>query len=287
MNVTREFIEANWPLSEVVLKEMPAQGAAGQVGIVVAKEGKYTYKIAARWKTAVNLERDLGAYGFLNQKGFKYISKLLNTKNNKTFVEYENKLIYLIKFIEGEHPVWTPSTFENLGKITAALHSIKDFPFESDYKPSAAIPQLIEKAEKYAFKHEFLEVLKTIRSFDSLTKTLIHTEITPGNVIQKPDGSIVVIDWDEVGIGPAVLDLGVSLINHFVTEDLEILEGNAKAYYESYFALRPMNVEEKGYIFDAAIFWACSWVTYGDTKKRWKRIQWAMKNRVLLESLFI
>ena len=45
MEVTKEFIEANWPLSDVVVKPMPRQGNGGNVGIIEAREGKFTYKI--------------------------------------------------------------------------------------------------------------------------------------------------------------------------------------------------------------------------------------------------
>lgn len=285
MKVTKEFIETNWSLTDVKIKEMSSQGMAGTVGIVESKEGKYTYKISGSWKTPENLDKDLGAYDFLNNSGFKYISQLLQTKNTKRFVEVDSKLIYLIKFIEGLHPAFIPETYSELGKITAELHSIKAFPFESNYRPASAIPQLIEKAEKYPFKEEYVAILKNIPDFTHLPIVPIHTEITPGNVIQMLGGKIVVIDWDEVGLGPAVLDLGVGLINHLVTEDLEVLEENAEAYYSAYRSVRKISDEENKYMYDAALFWACCWVSYGNIEKRWKRIKWALENRKLLEEL--
>jgi|SRR3989344_3829633 len=103
MKVTKELIEKYWPLTEVVIEKMPRQGMAGQVGIVNAKEGKYTYKIAGSWKTPENINRDLSAYEFLNEKKFPYISTLLQTKDGNRFMLAENRLLYLIKFIEGTH----------------------------------------------------------------------------------------------------------------------------------------------------------------------------------------
>jgi Ser/Thr protein kinase RdoA (MazF antagonist) len=290
MEVTKEFIERNWPLTEAMIEQMPKQGMAGHVGIVNAKEGKYTYKIAGHWKTAENLNRDLSAYEFLNQKNFPYISRLLNAKENKRFIQVDDKLIYLIEYIEGTHPTSNPETYSELGTIAAELHSIQGFPFESHYRPVAAIPQQIERISQgnFIFKEDFIQVINSIKPFDEqgLTMVPIHTEITPGNVIQKPDGSIVAIDWDEVGIGPAVLDLGVGLINHMVTEDLEIKEDWGKAYYSAYFALRPMTDNEKEYIWEAALYWACLWVTYGNPEKRWKRILWAIENKDKITALY-
>jgi len=288
MEITKELIEANWPLTQVVIKPMPLPGKGGTVGIVEAKEGKYTCKIPGSWKTPINLDRDLDAFDFLHNKNFQYISKLLRTKDAKKFIKIGDKLIYLMEFIEGNHPEWwNTSTFSTIGKITAELHSIQGFPFESDYRPDIAISQAIEKAHKFSFKDEYIEVLKSVRPFDNLTKVLMHTEITPRNIIQKSDGSMILIDWDEVGIGPAVLDLGVSLINHFITEeDLAIRRIDAEAYYQSYFALRPMSPEEKTYIFDSGVYWACLWVEFGDIEKRWNKIKWAIENKEKIKALY-
>lgn len=286
MSITPEFIESNWPLTDVVIKEMPRQGNGGSVGIVESKEGRYVYKIPGSWKKADALERDLGVYDFLNAKDFQHIPKLLKTKNAKDFVNAGDTLVFLMEFVEGEAPVPNPETYTEIAKVLAKLHSIKDFPFVSDYKPADAIPELIVGAEKFAFKDEYSAILKTIRDFSHLPLVPMHTEMTPQNCVLKPDGTLIAIDWDEAGLGPAVLDLGVALINHFVTEDLEILDENAHAYYQTYFSLRNMPEAEREYLFDAGLFWACAWVGYGDTEKRWKRLQWAMANKDVVNALW-
>jgi thiamine kinase-like enzyme len=287
MEITNTFIEKYWPLTKVVIKSMPKQGMGGSVGIVESNEGKYTYKISGSWKTALKLDRDLSAYEFLNTKGFPYISQLLKTKLQQRFIQIDDHLVYLIQYIEGDHPSSTPKTYSELGKIVAELHTIKDFPFETDYKPIDAIPSLIQNAEKYSFKDSYINILKSLPDFSQLSIVPIHTEITPGNVIGTASGKLMVIDWDEVGLGPAVLDLGVSLINHFITEDLDVLKDNANAYYLAYFSLRNMNELEKKYIYDAGLFWTCCWISYGDIDKRWKRIQWAIENKNKVEQLYL
>jgi len=286
MEITSDFIQEHWPVTGVTIRPMPKQGMGGVVGIVESKEGKYTYKVAGSWKTAENLDRDLSAYEFLNSKNFPYISQLLKTSTGKRFVKIDDKLIYLIRYIEGDHPALSPQTYSELGKIVAELHSVKNFPFESHYRPIDAIPPLIQNAEKYSFKDEYINILRNIPDFRHLPLVPIHTEITPGNVIKTSTGNLIVIDWDEVGLGPAVLDLGVSLINHFITEELTVLEDNAHAYYQAYFSLRRMDDLEKGYIYEAALFWACCWITYGDMDKRWRRIKWAIENRSTIEALY-
>jgi Ser/Thr protein kinase RdoA (MazF antagonist) len=289
MHVTKELIERHWPLTGVVIKDMPLQGMGGMVGIVEAKESKYTYKIAGHWKTPGNLNRDLSAYDFLNSKGFEHISKLLYTKNSKRFIQVENKLLYLIEFIEGTHPEPTVETWAEIGKITATLHNITGFTFESDYRPKSAVLQAIEKAHQFDFKEEYVALLKKVPSFEHLPMVPIHTEITPSNTIQRPDGKIMIIDWDEVGIGPAVLDLGVGLINKFVTNNFKVRETEAKAYFQAYFSLHPMIDEEKEYIFEAAIYWGLLWVQWfkGEAHKRFEIVKWAIEHKEKIIALYM
>ncbi len=287
MQVTKELIENNWPLTEVEIHSIPEQGMGGMVGIVVAREGKFTYKIAGSWKTAENLDRDLGAYDFLRDQGFEHITTLLKAKDNKKLVVVEDKLIYLLAFIEGDRPQPTPETYSKIGGITAKLHSIKNFPFGTDLKPADVIPDLIKNAEKQSYKNEYVAILGTLPNFEKYPKTLIHTDLSSGNFIESPDGQLFIIDWDEVGIGPTVLDLGVPLLNDFVTEDLEVMEENAKAYYQSYFTGRGMSREEKEGIYYAGLFWMCMYIQYGDNFKRWNRIKWALANRARIEGLFL
>jgi thiamine kinase-like enzyme len=114
---------------------------------------------------------------------------------------------------------------------------------------------------------------------------IILLAVTPTNTIQNEGGDFIVIDWDESGIGVSVLDIGQPLINQFISEDLEFFEDKLKAFYQTYFRERKITDEEMNYIFDAGIFWACMYIIYGDTPKRWKRIKWAIENRKKLENL--
>lgn len=273
-------------MRNVVVRTMPKQGLGGTVGIVEADEGRFTYKVAGPWKKAEKLDRDLSAFEFLNGQGFPYISQLLKTTDDRRFLKIDDELVYLIKYVEGGHPSATTETYGQLGVITAALHAIKDFPFETDYKPADALPDMMKRAETYTFGEEYRRVLLALPDFTKLTIVPIHTEITVSNVIQAENGAITVIDWDEVGLGPAVLDLGVAVINNFITEDLEVLGANARAYYDAYFSRQAMSEAEKKYIFDAGVFWACSVIPYGDADKRWKRIKWALENRGVIEKAF-
>jgi len=146
----------------------------------------------------------------------------------------------------------------------------------------------MKNAESYSFKDEYIKLLKLIPSFDHLTMVPIHTEITHGNTIQRPDRSIMVIDWDEVRTGPAVLDLGVGLINHLVTDTHTIREAEARAYFQAYFAIMSMSEEDKEYIFWAAIYWALLWIQWFKDEQipRLNKVKWALENKNKITGLY-
>jgi Ser/Thr protein kinase RdoA (MazF antagonist) len=146
------------------------------------------------------------------------------------------------------------------------------------------IPEMLEIAETLSFGREYAQLVKTLPDFQALPLALIHGEIT-GNCIQDRAGRMVIVDWDEAGIGTRVLDLGHPLIQAFLSEDLEWDERAARGYYEGYFARAALGDREIGCIFDAGLFYALRYVIYGNTAKRWARIKFAVRNREQLESL--
>ncbi len=279
----KAFIEKNWPLTRVKVGE--ALGENNNLGIIESAEGKYVYKIARDWKTHEAVERDLSVFDFLNSIGFPHISRYLKTISGKGVVVVGNDLIYLIEYIEGTHPKASPETYAELGRITGLLHGIKDFPFETDFDADVIIEDLKETSKQFEFGKEYLKVVESLPSFHDLPKSLIHGDISPLNTIKKADETFILLDWDEAGIGTRILDIGHPLINQFISEDLEFFEDNARAFYKAYLKEQELSDEEMNRVFDSGMFWACMYIIYGDTAKRWKRIQWAIENKSVLEKL--
>ena len=285
-NFMKEVVEQNWPLAEVQIGELLRKSGGSQVGIIESESGRYIYKIAHTWKTPTTIERDLTIFDFLNSVRFKNISRLLKTKDDKSFVAINgDKLMYLVEYIKGGHPDSSAKTYGELGRITGVLHKIQDFPFQTDFDADIVVQDLKKNSENFEFGKEYLEVVNNLPSFQNLPNTLIHTDISPTNTIQNESGDFIVIDWDEAGIGVSVLDIGQPLINQFISEDLEFFDDKLKTFYKAYFKERKITEEEMNYLFDAGMFWTCMYIIYGDTLKRWKRVKWAIENRKLLEEM--
>jgi len=285
--LTPQAIEKFWPLTGVQLGSVLQQSGERLTGEVFSREGKYVYKIADPIKTAEAMMRDTAVFDILNEKKFAHIPLLLKTQKGEDFQQIDQKFVYLLEYIEGKNPDPTPETYSKLAKIMAELHDVRDYPYTTDFKTSGIVPDLYKNSENYAFGAEYRSVLDRLPNFDIFPQALIHTDIHPSNSIQKPDGDIVLVDWDDVGVGTRVLDLGVMAGNLFISEDGIYKEENARAFFKTYLNRQELSILEVNHIFDAGLFFACMYIIYGKGPDvRWPRIQSAIENRKNFEKIY-
>jgi hypothetical protein len=86
--------------------------------------------------------------------------------------------------------------------VSAAASGIQrmlDSPKTNDITQDIDLIMTFNRLVKYA--NEIAEVLMQVPS------TLIHGDYWPGNLYINNDGSLVVYDWQQAGIGPGILDL--------------------------------------------------------------------------------
>lgn len=288
MKIAAETIEALWPFSNVVVGE-PLQWRENGRTLVRfdAAEGRFLYRVADPSK-ARSLDRELQAFGFLPRRGFASIPRLVPARSGALFEEMAGRRVYALEFVEGDHPAATPETYAVLGRLTADLHGIEGYPHRSEFDVDLiAEHDLSHRAEGLPFAAEFMDIARSLPRFGHLPSALIHTDIGPQNAIQRPNGDIVLIDWDDVGLGPAVLDIGFPLIQQFIAGEDFFLEDNAAAFYGAYFSRRGMTREEKRLIFDAAAFISLDYLVYGDPARGFRRIKWAIANRSRIESVYL
>lgn len=288
MEITKEQIEVYWPLTQVVFNETLQDTGTRMVKLITTDQGKYIYKVMDDWYTKEALTERLKIFDFLKEKNFKHIQTLLKTKDGQRFQEIDGKFILILEYVDGTEPEKIKENYQQLGKIMGTLNNFTDYTYPCLIPVDAIRPTWPEIAGKVdpSVQEEFLSIANNLPDIDGLPNSLIHFEIILGrNNIQKPDGTIVFLDWDEAGRGATVLDPGYSLINGFVSEDLEFDKKNAQIFYSSYLATHALTQLEKERLFDASLFHALRYIEYSP-EKRWKRIKWAIENRALLESLY-
>lgn len=284
LEVTENLLEQYWPLSNARIGEILSKSGERVVGSFSAKEGDFVFKIADPSKTKEAVQKDTFVFSFLRDKDWPHIPKLIATRSGGSHQNIGSKFIYVMERVEGKAPERNAETWKALGRIAAALHEIPDYPYQTSFTVESEISKLPEIAGKLPFGSEYMEVARSLRDLRELPQTLIHTDIGPHNSVQKNDGTIVLTDWDDAGIGTTILDLGFPLICHFVTEDLTTEAENAKSYYGSYFFQRNIPDKERDLIFDAELLYALIYVPYGNTDKHWERIKFAVGHQELIRS---
>lgn len=282
-----QHIENTWPLTNVKLEKVLQENGDRITALISSDQGKFVHKTASPWKDANALKKDTAVFDFLNSINASYISKLLKTKKGENFASTSigNKFICLFEYVEGKNPDKTVEVYEKLGSIMAELHSVENYPYKTDFDPKYIREHnFIENAKQFEFADEYLKIAQSLPDFTKSTQALIHTDISCGNSIEKSDGSLALIDWDDVGVGPIVLDLGY-MLGQCTTENLEINQELVGAFFNSYFSKRTITAEDRKMIFDGCLFFHLMYIIHGDIPKRWNKIQWLVKNREFIESL--
>ena len=282
---SEKVFEDFWPLTNVKIGKTLQKSGERIVCEISANEGSFVFKVADPSKTEEKIRRDVFVFDFLKTKNFQNMPTLLKTKGGDGYQKINNQFVYVMKRIDGKSPERTPKNWAQLGEIMANLHGISDYPYETLFTVESEMPKFSETAAKFPFEDEYMKLVESLPNFSGLSTSLIHTDIGPHNAIQRPDGLIVLTDWDDAGVGTTILDLGFPLICHFVTHELDFEKEKASAFYNTYFSKRRLPDKERALIFDAGLFFALMYIPYGDTKKHWRRIKFAVENKKLLSSV--
>ncbi len=279
INISSDFVTTHWPLSQVQIGPLLKQSGGRLVYEIMAKEGKFILKVTDKSKTKEDLERDTFIFQFLKDVGFSHSPFLLKTKSGENFIQKDNAFIYLQEYIEGQIPESSIANHQKLGEITAKIHQIKDYPHQTSFTIESIKSDLIKTAESVPFKKEYEALIDSLPDPSGLPECLIHTDIGLHNTIQKPSGELILVDWDDAGVGKRILDIAFPLISQFVTYDLVFREDDARAFYKTYMDHNELTDQEKELLFNASLFFTLMYLPYGDIDKNWKRVQFALENK--------
>ena len=285
IKIAKEQIEKNWPLTKVEIGNIFQAKEARVVCKIKSAEGVFVLKSIGSLRTEEEIKRDTKILNFLASSGFFHAPRLLKTRKGEDFEYLDGSHLYLMEFVEGKPPLETVENWSKLGEITAQLHDLSGYDVDSLFLPAKEIDKMLKESNSFSFSDEYKKLLCYLPDFASLSKSIIHTDIGLHNAIEKSDSSLTLLDWDDSGRGPSVLDLGYPLICQFITSGLVFKREMAQAFYNSYFSGKSFPISEKKFIFDAALFFALAYLKYGDVDSNWKRIKFAVKNRDLISCI--
>ncbi len=229
--------------------------------------------------SAAEIDQHLSIFDHLADTGFGHAPVLLRTRLQERFAHSDGRIIYVLQQIAGSIPPDTPGTWAEFGRLAARLNANPDYPHAYGIPVAGTIAELTRQARDYPFEHEFLDLVATLGVLANQPTGLIHAEINPANAILSPDGRLTLLDWDQAGTGPWVLEAGYPLLAHFLTEDLAFHRESAAAFYDTYTGGRGLTADQRELVFTAALLHALRYLRFGDPARRWARIRFALAHR--------
>ena len=273
------FIIEHWPLTGVSIGPILPSYPERLVLRIFSDQGSFVAKVCPV-RTGQN-EFSPSLLEYLNEKGFEHAPSLLRTRHGEPSVAQGEEHIWIMEYIP--HEISRASQdgsrdWYELGKAAGALNQFHDCPYPYGVPTEAALEEISRGMERRPFHHEFLAIQSRLWTLIDVNRVgLIHAEINEANARVRSDGTVVLVDWDQAGSGRTVLEPGYPLITTFLSEENLVFDGvTAKDFYQGY--CDAGGHLERRIVFTAALFHACRYIHFGNTEKRWRRIQHALRS---------
>jgi Ser/Thr protein kinase RdoA (MazF antagonist) len=275
-----------WPLDHVTVESVLQESDTRSTLLIHSDQGGFVVKVyeSAMALGLVNpapklIDHQLSVLDVLAETGFYHAPKLLRSRSGSRFIQIDDQTISIQEQVVGTSPPDTPATWAELGRIAARLNAVTAHPHPYAIPIAGTIAELTERAAQYPFREQLLALVATLHRLEHQPRGLIHAEINCANAIQATGGRLVVVDWDQAGNGPCVLEAGYPLLTHFLTENLVFHRESARAFYHGYTEGGGMSDDERDLVFTAALLHAMRHLDFGDRDRRWRRIEYALAHR--------
>lgn len=175
-----------------------------------------------------NLAAHAAVLLFLERQGYP-TARLVRALDGSLVIAQGGWWAVVTTYVEGEPADFTPPTLRRLGAALARLHTLNvgdaataDPPVPPSVGLSprdvpeglallAALDGRIPR-ELRSQRDAFIAALYAAQPHAELPTAVLHTDPHAGNAILLADGSLALVDWDNAGLGTAILDLGYLLI---------------------------------------------------------------------------
>lgn len=163
---------------------------------------------------------------YLEDQGYR-ASRVIPTCAGQLTCTYQGWAALLLTFVPGTMIAYTPACLQALGEVLGGLHTLEVAATDSSpplpdgrFRPGCTISGLLSDLQFMSptvpagFRSLYSSVVEIVQTVDTLTdlpQAVVHCDCWPTNAIQTPGDQIVLVDWDNAGVGPALLDLGYLL----------------------------------------------------------------------------
>jgi Ser/Thr protein kinase RdoA (MazF antagonist) len=217
-----------------------------------------------------NVAAMVEVFQFLEQQCYP-AERVILARDGSPVVQYGEDLVLVTTFLGPSLQAWQPETGQPLADdrtaprvdaptaffaIGAALARLHRLPV--DQEPSLRRARMLPRRElswvagllaeiadrvpahlqaQYA---DLVAAIQQTNFCEDAPSTLIHNDPNLGNVVQRPAGELVLIDWEMAGLGPAVVDVGILLRNSYAMAAERVDEATVHAVVDGYCQHRPL-----------------------------------------------
>jgi homoserine kinase type II len=201
---------------------------------------------------------EINLLNFLKSKKFPFSIYPIKRPNGEFIYHYKNKVGVIFEFIEGKIPQINDVICQKIGQALGLLHQIKGKESLRSYEsvgfgPLKILNYLDQKSCPEDFKKIFQEIfpdnLKNYLS-QKFEEGFIHGDLYFDNTLFDNGDLKVILDFEQAGIGPYILDLGIS-ISGSCLKDGKIYKKLMTSYILGYETNRKLAKEEKTFLNDA------------------------------------
>jgi homoserine kinase type II len=258
-NTMLERIETAYDLGKVVLVEPISDGAVNSTYVLRTESDDLVLTIFENGKSLA-AANELGEFmSLLDAVGIRVPTYRI-TRGGTHATSLGEHRVLLAQYIAAGRPEGSETTViecEAVGKALGALHLAQ----ASVRQPITDIPQWRSGAYQFGSAHTVVERAAPDRQrlihqmqqiaaaipYDLLPKGLIHTDVFPGNVIFDAEGSPHLIDFDEMAVGPFIVDLCIA-VNSFCSRSSAVDRTLRESMIRGYERSRLLTGEEREHL---------------------------------------
>jgi len=219
---------------------------------------KYVLKISND-KSHAEIMQEIRVLEYLHSSGYPYALIPIKTKNGDYIYQYGIHIGVLFPFVEGEVQQINNQTCLLVGQSLAKLHNIpltKNHNVRSFTQVGYGIEQVSAYAQSSGcevyFKEKYLQLQEHFIEGPKQT-TIIHGDFYFDNLLIKNEKIKAVLDFEQSGYGPDLLDLGISISGSCLDKNQKISQDLVSHLITGYQQFRPLNQKQLDFIPHAII----------------------------------
>jgi Ser/Thr protein kinase RdoA (MazF antagonist) len=247
----RALLAAHWPIDPIELRCLPIRGNGRRIIIVEAKEGRSVAKLFSADRMHDDTRSDIAAISAA--AAHDLAPALIPTHSGDPLAHGPWGSGYLSHFVAGERPASDAVSLRALGDLLGRLHSLPAPQSHVRWRDARYVDEIRTRATREDTPAWFRDAAARLGPLPECPVGFIHTDAFFNNCLQRTDGSLVLIDWDDAGRGPFITDL--AYICSCLAWDDEGCAGLIAAFADGYRPYRRLTRLEVDSASRTMLFW--------------------------------